>query len=724
MSYSCDSNNLVTVNPELKNFDTQLSLVDDLLNPLSYYGGDLKFYTPICVSYISDIHLLHHVSDKIDMSALIHNTIKSLYESMGRRSNIVIFSGDICSDPILTVEFYSRFMRYADYISYKSAKKVLLEYKNNSQSISSLINRIDKIERFIFCCQKDTETIKSKLSKYLDFKLVEQYKKRYFGDYTWEITINGYKTVKSYLNKRIPHRKCNTLLNQIASKLDYIAELEKRKERYILKCEHIKEQCADIENEFGRSINKLTMKDYYKRHHLLSDELHVIVVLGNHEYIGFSSVKDAVDYYDQALTPLGIKFLHNDYIYDDENKFVIYGGTGFAKYNEQYNANTVVCCTNFTREDELYETGLFEDKYLKAKKYAFDKKYCFICVSHYPIRDCCSHVDNDTIYFYGHNHQNYFHRNEEEIIYADNQIGYKNPIIAFKTMTSGIEINPYVSLDDGLYETTVEDYLQFYRYLGESVGEGKLLNKRCQSDQANMYVIKRNRFYGFFILNTKSGSSKGISIVNGGKTKKITSSIDLQWLYDNFEIVLFKYLQILAPLRSAQQQIADELKELGFSGSIHGCIVDIDFYHHIMLNPLDGTMTYYYSPFYGLVEPLATFDQVIASMEKHYAGLLLDRDYRQLEEQYNANKKRNNHMLSKIDKSGSLMICESAHELSLNQMQTVSRSKGMYGISRRINSLQRLFSGHVLRDFDINLVESKPANKVVRSSGKAKPVRR
>ena len=38
--------------------------------------------------------------------------------------------------------------------------------------------------------------------------------------------------------------------------------------------------------------------------------------------------------------------------------------------------------------------------------------------------------------------------------------------------------------------------------------------------------------------------------------------------------------------------------------------------------------------------------------------------------------------------------------------QVVSRSSGMYGISRKINVLQRLFSCHTLRDFDLRLVDS------------------
>ena len=37
----------------------------------------------------------------------------------------------------------------------------------------------------------------------------------------------------------------------------------------------------------------------------------------------------------------------------------------------------------------------------------------------------------------------------------------------------------------------------------------------------------------------------------------------------------------------------------------------------------------------------------------------------------------------------------------------VSRTDGMYGISRKVNPLQRLFSGHVMRNYDLRLTETK-----------------
>lgn len=42
-----------------------------------------------------------------------------------------------------------------------------------------------------------------------------------------------------------------------------------------------------------------------------------------------------------------------------------------------------------------------------------------------------------------------------------------------------------------------------------------------------------------------------------------------------------------------QKTISDEIIKIGGSGYIHGCIVDIDFYTHIYINPIDLKLTGY-----------------------------------------------------------------------------------------------------------------------------------
>ena len=68
--------------------------------------------------------------------------------------------------------------------------------------------------------------------------------------------------------------------------------------------------------------------------------------------------------------------------------------------------------------------------------------------------------------------------------------------------------------------------------------------------------------------------------------------------------------------------------------------------------------------------------------------------------------KDNNLFLS--TKANSYMIETESEDSSENEsaLQIVSRTEGMYGVSRKVNPLQRLFSGHVLREFDLRLTET------------------
>lgn len=436
----------------------------------------------------------------------------------------------------------------------------------------------------------------------------------------------------------------------------------------------------------------------------------IFFVLGNHDYIEFSNVQSCISFYREKLQKLQITLLHNEYVECNhlEEKFIIFGGTGFAKYDEVWNANSMVCCSNFSREDEIRETTLFESAYQSALNAAKEEQKCLLCLFHYPVSACLNNkFAKEAIYFSGHNHCNEYMRKEDRVIYADNQIGYENNNFSFKEATTGLIPNPYSGLNDGLYKTSVKDYLKFYRYLGEDVGDGTLLCRRCEN--GTLYVVKRRGYYGFFIISTKR-YSKGISIVNGGMTKKLTTSTEISWICENFDVVVSKYLQILLPLRKVQEELSREIKELGLDGTIHGLIVDIDYYHHIALNPIDGTMDVYYASIFGLKKDLNSFDELIKSLEWYSSGIE-KRDLELIQEKYEKRAHTKGYLLGSA--FGNILLkaesCE-MEDVSKRVEQVVSRKEGMYGVSRKISPLQRLFTGHVLRDFDLRLTETEQQN--------------
>ncbi len=688
---------------ELQVLNTQLALASELTNPLTYYSEGGRFDS-LKIAYISDIHLSSVVTEAfqqlysdIGRNVDIHKVkpiVRKLYPT-NKSANITIFCGDIADKETTTIAFFKHYKYRHNFSAFQKFKAKLNHCKNNKKKISEGVQSqyskcLDNINRYI-------EIKKEAVKKNFDFAAFEKYKKTYHSSIGYEEAYDYFKKTNSFKKCKVTKRnepQIIEILKLLNKKAEYIFYFENEKKDW----ERKRLEILEFEEKYSKSIEDISLSDFESIK--LSN---VYFILGNHDYIGFPNVQSCVEYYKQELSKYGVIVLHNEYV--ETNKYLIYGGTGFAKYDNEWNANKLICCDNFTREDEIKETSFFEEGYKNALAYAKERGLCFICVSHYPISSCLNNVyDRETIYFTGHNHRNEYVRTNDKVLYADNQIGYENNNIFFKIATTGLEINPYNMLKDGLYQTTVEDYLQFYRYLGEGIGEGRLLYQRCQN--GNLYVVKRKGYYGFFIIST-SKSSKGISIVDGGKTKKLTTSTDISWICENFDIVVSKYLQMLLPLRRAQDKLSKELKELGLDGTIHGLIVDIDFTHHIAINPMNGTMQFYYSSIWGMVMDLNSFDEVIQSLEFHQSNWD-NTDYKLIQAKY-IEKSQNNGYLLGITSNNYLLESETyeVDDISQRMEQVVSRTDGMYGVSRKISPLQRLFTGRVLRDFDLRLTETK-----------------
>jgi hypothetical protein len=76
----------------------------------------------------------------------------------------------------------------------------------------------------------------------------------------------------------------------------------------------------------------------------------------------------------------------------------------------------------------------------------------------------------------------------------------------------------------------------------------------------------------------------------------------------------------------ALKHISSIIKSIGGQGSVHGCIVDIDFYHHIYLDPFDGNITAYYSPIFGTRRYFSSTEELLKkslpNLHQNYVKLL------------------------------------------------------------------------------------------------------
>jgi predicted MPP superfamily phosphohydrolase len=338
----------------------------------------------------------------------------------------------------------------------------------------------------------------------------------------------------------------------------------------------------------------------------------IVVILGNHEL--WNCVGDTTDdkfqNYRQLFQSLEIYFLQNDLMLSrgfkmqgysekflqnvEESKLrnlcvrlpiIILGGVGFSGLNSNYNADNILYGdTITTHEQDIEETSRFFSIYKRLNEMIGDLPV--IVLTHTPFSDWSDIPYNKNwIYVNGHNHKNYMVREDEKTVYSDNQVGYydENPKLKYFTFSDLSDI--FLDYKDGIYEISIEDYMYFNRCLGIHMAQFKRKGK--------IHMVKSSGLYMFFYEN--DAYRKGFLYILNGGVIKTTRHQDLNYFLENMPQYAQTIEKALSPYYNALKHISDSVKEFGGDGTIHGAIVDIDFFDHIYLNPLDGKVTPYYA---------------------------------------------------------------------------------------------------------------------------------
>lgn len=361
---------------------------------------------------------------------------------------------------------------------------------------------------------------------------------------------------------------------------------------------------GDVSSEI--SIFELFVKMLRKS--AASGRQNFVFVLGNHEFWNFSgvSVDEIVEKYRTVLKENGMYLLHNDVFYRNESddigiiqydelirsdnrtlleklrctRLVILGGVGFSGYNEKFNANDGVYRAAVDRNTEIQESKKFEHLYDKLTDVLAKKNT--VIFTHMPKKDWCvdANCHDDFVYVSGHTHKNMFFDDGVKRIYADNQIGYRNESPHLKNFLMDGEYDYFGDYEDGIYEITSQEYQDFYRGKNISMTFNRQVNK--------LYMLKKNGYY-CYIHKSKTGS---LSMLNGGALKKLDMN-DVNYYYENMDSMIASIETPLTKYTAYQESIANEIRRIGGYGLIHGCIIDIDYYNHVYVNPLDMTVRSY-----------------------------------------------------------------------------------------------------------------------------------
>ena len=263
-----------------------------------------------------------------------------------------------------------------------------------------------------------------------------------------------------------------------------------------------------------------------------------------------------------------------------KSSLIILGGIGFSGLNPVFNASTIRYNSSITLEVDIDRTKRFQTVYEKVLSCARGLRV--IVLTHTQKADWSDDPYNPNwIYVNGHTHQNTVQLDQSAIVLSDNQIGYTPKPWKLKGFSLDIKrVDIFEDYPDGSHKIERAQYIEFNRCMGIA-----MQRMRYPGD---IYVLKRSGCY-MFVLKDLARTY----LLAGGRRYKL--AYDIEYYFENLPKYVKNVQRCFAPYQNALRSISNEVKELGGSGAIHGCIVDIDFFNHIYLNPYDGKVTPYFA---------------------------------------------------------------------------------------------------------------------------------
>ena len=270
-----------------------------------------------------------------------------------------------------------------------------------------------------------------------------------------------------------------------------------------------------------------------------------------------------------------------------DSDLILYGGIGFSAYNPQFNATHGIYRRAIDAwEEDLFYTQKSEAVYNKlAEALALDT---VIILSHMPLGDwCATPMVPNWIHVNGHTHHNHCEQSDTGTVYADNQMGYRSKKHGLKYFKTSVVYDIFRYHPDGIHRITKTQYLDF--------NDGNRTRCTFSKEVDSILMLKRQGMYLFLLEDSENGK---LFLLNGGVKNRLKIT-DVHYYYENM-VKYSDYIKLaMGKYNEALKSISAVIKSIGGSGYIHGCIVDIDFYNHIYLDPYEGTVTAYYSPWYG-----------------------------------------------------------------------------------------------------------------------------
>lgn len=351
--------------------------------------------------------------------------------------------------------------------------------------------------------------------------------------------------------------------------------------------------------------------------------------------------------------------------------FLLLGGIGFSGLNPVYNAEMGLYRAAVSTEEDIARSRRFRAIYEKVLASA--ENIPVIVLTHTQMADWSDARYNPKwIYVSGHTHQNMFLLQDDGTsVFSDNQVGYKPKPWHLNGFTVDVHrYDPFKDYPDGIHQITREQYVEFNRCQG--------IMMQSMKHPGDLYALKYGGVY-MFVLE----SASSLCLLEGGRRHKL--DYDIRYYYENLPEYVRKVRSAFMPYQKALSMVSDEVMAIGGSGSIHGCIVDIDWFNHIYLNPFDGKVTPYFA--------LNTTDKLVF---KNVESLLSSSPFP-------PQLSNGESMLARYlstpsrEKKFPILSRTSSKKWELAVVPQVVLDRSMYEPSRIMRSIQYIFDQNVLR---------------------------
>jgi len=589
---------------------------------------------------------------------------------------------------------------YYDFDNEKDIKKYdLSKAMISSKTMIKLGNYNDELYKSI----KDSEHLNFTFSSSRDLVVKRNAIKEYDNPVNNDLII-------CYLSDLHINHKLNKKFKQYANKYEiaqYFKETIIDLLKSIPKFEYKRNILFIGDISYNFEMFRLFFKIYDNLTSKFSDYFKTFFIMGNHELWDSSlinecnSIEQIIEQYRNYLSSLDkpIILLENQIYFPNENKilnkeeilsisnedfrkhftkngYAIFGSLGYAGLNNEFNYNNgIYRNAPITRKEEIERSQIVDNLHKRLTEIASDKNIFFI--THMPYKDWSTgELNKNWTYLYGHNHKNFYSQDEYKI-YADNQIGYNKMSFGFKYITTTTTYDIFADYKDGIYNITKDQYIKFNRGINNYLDFNRKFKK--------LYMIKKDDLYLFLIQLEKNGK---LYILNGGAIKSVGSH-EPEYFYDNMTNYANSIKMYLNDYSKYQKNISNEIKKIGGTGTIHGCIIDIDFYNHIYVNPFDRKITPYFA---YAIDNKYVYNNLRSLLK------------------YNCKTLYNKYLsLSNKDNQKNAIILRNNNEIESDKKVFVEDTE-IYRVSRIIKSFQYLTNKNVIRIWSDNLLESNIEN--------------